>query len=88
MEKSKMITAVFTQEEVQCLIQSLEAERDQYLKDDGSNRLRFVREIAGRMVEQNNQLIQNLKPCLLKLEEIHYSNYLKSRLYYSNLFTR
>ena len=32
MERCKMITAEFTQEEVQSLIQSLEAERDQYLK--------------------------------------------------------
>jgi hypothetical protein len=30
----------------QSLIQSLEAERDQYLKDFGSNRFSFVREIA------------------------------------------
>ena len=56
-----MITAEFTQEEVQSLIQSLEAERDQYLKDFGSNRFNFVREIAERVVEQNNQLIQKLE---------------------------
>jgi hypothetical protein len=43
------------------LIQSLEAERDQYLKDFGSNRFSFVREIAERIVEQNNQLIQKLE---------------------------
>lgn len=61
MEESKMITAEFTQEEVQSLIQSLEAERDQYLKDFGSNRFSFVRDIAERVVEQNNQLIQKLE---------------------------
>ena len=56
----KMITVEFTQEEVQSLIQSLESERDQYLKDFGSNRFSFVREIAERVVEQDNQLIQKL----------------------------
>jgi hypothetical protein len=56
-----MITAEFTQEEVQSLIQSLESERDQYLKDFSSNRFRFVRDIAGRIVEQDNQLIQKLE---------------------------
>ena len=56
-----MITAEFTQEEVQSLIQSLESERDQYLKDFGSNRFSFVRDIAERVVEQNNQLIQKLE---------------------------
>ena len=60
MENSKMITAEFTNEEVQSLIQSLEAERDQYLKDFGLNRFSFVRDIAERVVEQNNQLIQKL----------------------------
>ena len=55
-----MITAEFTQEEVQSLIQSLESERDQYLKDFGLNRFSFVRDIAERVVEQNNQLIQKL----------------------------
>ena len=53
MEKCKMIIAEFTQEEVQSLIQSLESERNQYLKDFGSNRFSFVREIAERGVEQN-----------------------------------
>jgi hypothetical protein len=43
------------------LPQSLEAERDQCLKDFGSNRFSFVREIAERVVEQNNQLIQKLE---------------------------
>jgi hypothetical protein len=33
----------------------------QYLKDYGSNRFSFVREIAERVVEQNNQLIQKLE---------------------------
>ena len=56
-----MITAEFTQEEVQSLIQSLESERDQCLKDFGSNRFSFVREIAERVVEHNNQLIQKLE---------------------------
>ena len=61
MARGKMITAEFTQEEVQSLIQSLEAERDQYLKDFGSNRFSVVREIAERVVDQNNQLIQKLE---------------------------
>ena len=65
MEESKMITAEFTHEEVQSLIQSLEAERDLYLKDYGSNRFSFVREIAERVVEQNNQLIRKLEVMLL-----------------------
>jgi len=56
-----MITAEFTQEEVHSLIQSLEAERNQYLKDFGSNRFSLVREIAERVVEQNNKLIQKLE---------------------------
>ncbi len=56
-----MITAEFTQEEVQSLIQSLQSERDQYLKDFGSNRFSFVREIAERVVDQNNQLILKLE---------------------------
>ena len=51
------ILLVGTQEE----IQSLETERDQYLKDFGSNRFSFVREIAERVVEHNNQLIQKLE---------------------------
>jgi hypothetical protein len=45
----------------QYLIQSLEAERDQYLKDFGSNRFSVVREIAERVVKQNDQLIQKLE---------------------------
>jgi hypothetical protein len=61
MEEFEMITAEFTQEEVQSLIQSLESERDQYLKEFGSNRFSFVREIAERVVEQNNQLIHKLE---------------------------
>ena len=61
MERCKMITAEFTQEEVQSLIQSLEVERDQYLKDFGSNRFSFVREIAERAIDQNNQLIKKLE---------------------------
>ena len=56
-----MIIAEFTHEEIQSLIQSLESERDQYVKDYGSNRFSFVREIAERVVEQNNQLIQKLE---------------------------
>ena len=68
MERCKMITAEFTQEEVQSLIQSLQLERDQYLKDFGSNRFSFVREIAERVVAQNNQLIRKLE--LLIGEEV------------------
>ena len=64
MENIEMITAEFTHGEVQFLIQSLEAERDQYLKDFGSNKFSFVREIAERAVEQNNMLIQKLEPLL------------------------
>ncbi len=56
-----MITIEFTHEEVQSLIQSLEVERDQDLKDFSSNKFSFVREIAGRVVEHNNQLIQKLE---------------------------
>jgi len=42
------------------MTQSLEAERDHYLKNFGSNRFSFVRDITERVVEQNNQLIQKL----------------------------
>jgi len=63
-----VITAEFTHEEVQSLIQSLEAERDQYVKDFGSNRFSFVRDIAERVVEHNNLLIQKLE--LLKGEGV------------------
>ena len=63
-----MITAEFTQEEVRSLIQSLESERDQYLKDFGLNRFSFVRDIAERVVEHNNLLIQKLE--LLKGEGV------------------
>ena len=63
-----MITAEFTHEEVQSLIQSLETERDQYVKDFGSNRFSFVRDIAERVVEHNNLLIQKLE--LLKGEGV------------------
>ncbi|MGD1045106.1 MAG: hypothetical protein ABR936_07240 [Bacteroidota bacterium] len=62
-----MITAEFTQEEVQSLIQSLESERDQYLKEYGSNRYSFVREIAERVVEKNNLLIQKLESLIFKV---------------------
>jgi hypothetical protein len=41
------------------LIQSIEAERDQYLKDFGSNGFSFVREIVRQVVEQNNSLFKN-----------------------------
>lgn len=67
MEMCKMITAEFTQEEVQSLIQSLESERDQYLKEYGSNRYSFVREIAERVVEKNNLLIQKLESLIFKV---------------------
>lgn len=60
-----MIIAEFTHEEVQSLIQSLVTEQDQYLKDFGSNKFSFVREIAERVVEQNNQLIQKLESLIV-----------------------
>ena len=56
-----MITLTLTTDEIRFLIQSLESERDQYLKDFGSNRLSVVREVAQRGVEQNNQLIEKLE---------------------------
>jgi hypothetical protein len=37
----------------QSLIQSFESERDKYLKDFGSKRFSFVRDIAERVVGQN-----------------------------------
>jgi hypothetical protein len=61
MEEIKMITVEFTQDEVQSLIQSLESERDHYLKEYGSCSLSIVRELAQRAVNQNNQLIQKLE---------------------------
>lgn len=56
-----MITVELTSDEVRFLIQSLESERDQYLKEFGSCRLSIVRELAQRGIEQNNQLIQRLE---------------------------
>lgn len=56
-----MINIQLTENEIRSLIQSLESERDQYLKEFGSCRLSIVRELAERAVEQNNQLIQKLE---------------------------
>ena len=56
-----MITLTLTPDEIQFIIQSLETDRDQYLKDFGSSRLSIVREVAQRGVEQNNQLIEKLE---------------------------
>ena len=56
-----MITIQLTTDEVRFLIQSLESERDQYLKDFGSSRLSVVREVAQRGVEENNRVIEKLE---------------------------
>jgi hypothetical protein len=56
-----MVTLTLSEEEVESLIQSFEAERDQYLMDYGSNRFSFVHEIAEKVIDQNNQLIQKLE---------------------------
>jgi hypothetical protein len=56
-----MITIEFTPEEIRCLIQSLESERDQYLNQFGLCKLEIVRDLAQRAVEQNNLLIQKLE---------------------------
>jgi hypothetical protein len=56
-----MITVELTPEEIRFLIQSLEAERDQYLTEFGTCKLPIVRELAQRAIEQNNQLIQKLE---------------------------
>jgi hypothetical protein len=61
MEEFKMISVQLTTDEVRFLIQSLESERDQYLKDFGSSRLSVVREVAQRGVEENNRLIEKLE---------------------------
>lgn len=55
-----MITIHLTKDEIRFLIQSLESERDQYLKEFGTSRLSIVRELAQWGVEQNNQLIRKL----------------------------
>ncbi len=56
-----MITLTLTPQEIQFIIQSLESERDQYLKDFGSSRFSIVREVAQRGVEENNRLIEKLE---------------------------
>ena len=56
-----MITLELTPEEVRFLIQSLESERDQYVKEFGSCRLSIVRELAQRGIERNNQFIEKLE---------------------------
>jgi len=56
-----MITIQLTTDEIRFLIQSLESERDQYLKDFGSSRLSVVREVAQRGVEENNRVIEKLE---------------------------
>ena len=61
MEEFAMITLTLTTDEIRFLIQSLESERDQYLKDFGSSRLSVVREVAQRGVEENNRLIEKLE---------------------------
>jgi len=61
MEEFKMISVQLTADEVRFLIQSLESERDQYLKDFGSSRFSIVREVAQRGVEENNRLIEKLE---------------------------
>jgi len=77
------------------LIQSLEVERDQYVKDFDSNRFSFVREIVERFVDQNNQFIQKLESlkrgsnvltsfcCHPKAANLHLVSY--SKKWYSNL---
>jgi hypothetical protein len=59
-----MITLQLTPEEIRSLIQSLETERDQYLKEFGSSSLIVVREVARRAAERDNGLIEKLKSVL------------------------
>jgi len=56
-----MITAQFTQQEIRSLIQSLESERDQYIKEYASCRLDILRTVAERAVKENNRLIGKLE---------------------------
>ena len=56
-----MITAQFTQQEIRSLIQSLESERDQYVKEYASCRLDVLRTVAERVVKENNRLIGKLE---------------------------
>jgi hypothetical protein len=64
MEGITMITLQLTPEEIRSLIQSLETERDQYLKEFGSSSLIVVREVARRAAERDNGLIEKLKSVL------------------------
>ena len=61
MEERTMITAQFTLQEIRSLIQSLESERDQYIKEYGSCRLDVLRTVAERVVKENNRLIGKLE---------------------------
>jgi hypothetical protein len=56
-----MITVQFTPEEIRSLIQTLECEQDQYLREFGSNSFSLIRESAQRAADQNNELIQKLQ---------------------------
>jgi hypothetical protein len=56
-----MITAQFTLQEIRSLIQSLESERDQYVKEYASCRLDVLRTVAERVVKENNRLIGKLE---------------------------
>jgi hypothetical protein len=56
-----MITAQFTQQEIRSLIQSLESERDQYVKEYASCRLDVLRTVTERVVKENNRLIGKLE---------------------------
>ena len=61
MEERTMITAQFTLPEIRSLIQSLESERDQYVKEYASCRLDILRTVAERVVKENNRLIGKLE---------------------------
>jgi hypothetical protein len=61
MEERTMITAQFTLQEIRSLIQSLESERDQYVKEYASCRLDVLRTVAERVVKENNRLIGKLE---------------------------
>jgi len=59
-----MITLQLTPEEIRSLIQSLEIQRDQYLKEFGSSPLMVIREVASRAAERDNGFIEKLMSVL------------------------
>jgi hypothetical protein len=64
MEEREMITLQLTEDELQSIIQALQTERDQYANDSKSCKLNIVQQLADRIIEGDNQLIEKLESVL------------------------